>query len=257
MTAQVSCPPPPLALELAAGRPWEAVWRNALGGTTWRLQGPTGATFLKVGPLHPGFDPQSDAQRLAWAGQHLPAPRPISYGVREGWGWIETRALPGVMAFAPAGGPHPDLPGGRDEVIRALGAALRRWHDTMPVLGCPWDWSVSTRLARCSPATVQALGAPPDLPDADRVVCHGDACNPNFLLGPDLAASGYVDLGRLGVADRWADLAPACLSVGWNFPASTDLPPLLLEGYGIGRDIAPDPERLAWYQRLWNAPDAD
>lgn len=108
------------------------------------------------------------------------------------------------------------------------------------------------------------LGPAPAVPDWDLVVCHGDACNPNFLLDEDLRPSGYVDLGRLGAADRHADLAPALLSVGWNFagvpfgdeplPDGFDhaglahLRECLLAGYGL----PVDPGRLDWYTRLWN-----
>lgn len=257
MTALVTEAPPPLAVHLAAGREMRPVWRNELGATTWLLGAGPAQTYLKVGPLHPEFDPLADAERLAWAAQFVPAPLVVDAGDRDGWGWIETRPVPGVMAFAPTGGPNPALDADRDDVIRALGAALRRFHDRVPVAQCPWEWSASTRLRRCSTATIAALAPLPVVPAADLVVCHGDACNPNFLLGADLSATGYVDLGRMGVADRWADLAPACLSVGWNFPATDDLSYLLLEGYGVGRDIEPDPQRLAWYQRLWDAPDAD
>ena len=57
----------------------------------------------------------------------------------------------------------------------------------------------------------------------------------------------HVDLGRLGVGDRWADLAPALLSLGWNSgPGWEDA---FLAGYGIARD----PAKLGFYTRLWNA----
>ncbi len=67
------------------------------------------------------------------------------------------------------------------------------------------------------------------------VVCHGDACAPNTLLG------------ALGVADRWADIAVATWSTRWNYgPGWEDL---LLDAYGIARDD----EGTDFYRRLWDA----
>ena len=57
-------------------------------------------------------------------------------------------------------------------------------------------------------------------PPIDRlVVCHGDACAPNTLIDDDGRCCGHVDLDALGVADRWADLAVATMSLEWNYPA--------------------------------------
>lgn len=47
------------------------------------------------------------------------------------------------------------------------------------------------------------------------VVCHGDYCLPNVLLD-DGRVVGYVDLGEVGLAERWRDLAVATWSVTWN-----------------------------------------
>ncbi len=58
-----------------------------------------------------------------------------------------------------------------------------------------------------------------------------------------------VDLGDLGVADRWADLAIATLSLSWNYAGECERE--LLDAYGID----PDPERIEHYRRLWNAGD--
>jgi hypothetical protein len=66
------------------------------------------------------------------------------------------------------------------------------------------------------------------------------------LLTGDGRCSRHVDLGELGVADRWADLAVATWSTTWNCGAGWETP--LLDAYGI----APDPERTRYYRLLWD-----
>jgi kanamycin kinase len=77
------------------------------------------------------------------------------------------------------------------------------------------------------------------------VVCHGDYCLPNVLIEAD-AACGFVDLGELGVADRWWDLAVATWSVTWNLgPGYEDL---FLHEYGVERDD----DRVEFYRLLYD-----
>jgi streptomycin 3"-kinase len=80
---------------------------------------------------------------------------------------------------------------------------------------------------------------------ADLVVGHGDACLPNFLFDPDtLECTGMIDVGRLGIADRYADLAllKAQLEDEWSVDASD-----FLKTYGLA---APDTQRLTFYRLL-------
>ena len=63
------------------------------------------------------------------------------------------------------------------------------------------------------------------------MVCHGDACAPNTLIDDDGRCCGHVDLGDLGVADRWADLAVAMLSLSWNYAGAWE--DELLDAYGV------------------------
>jgi kanamycin kinase len=129
-------------------------------------------------------------------------------------------------------------------------------HDQLPVRSCPFDWSATGRLARLSPASGRypqadaraRLGRPPPV---DRlVVCHGDACSPNTLIDDDGRCCGHVDFGDLGVADRWADLAVASLSLGWNYPGRV-WDAEFFSAYGI----EPDPTRMDYYRRLWQASE--
>ncbi len=58
--------------------------------------------------------------------------------------------------------------------------------------------------------------------------------------------AGVVDLGSLGVADPWADLAVAAWSTEWNFG-----PGYAAEVYAA-YGTAPDEERIAYYSLLWD-----
>lgn len=226
---------PDVVRALAAGRPIEAVWRNQIGSITFSIG--AGAEYVKYGPRHAEFEPGPEFARLRWVSAFVAAPRPIDHGTdAAGNLWLRTEGLPGTSAVMGGWRKRPDV------VVPELGRALRRFHDRVPVDECPWDWSIAGRL--------EYVGRPDDTlgpwPALDAVVCHGDACNPNFQLDAAGACVGYVDLGGLGVGDRWADLAPALLSLNWNFGEGWG--PALLDGYGID----PDPEKQDFYTRLWN-----
>lgn len=214
-----------------------AAWVNAVGGVTFALSGPAGDVFCKWAPPHEALDLAAEAGRSRWAARWLPVPHVLEHGTGPDGAWLVSRALPGTTAVAPGWRARPEV------AVPALGRALRRFHDTLPVADCPFDWSVPYRLARAVGDTSQ-LGDPP--PVERLVVCHGDACNPNFLLDEQGVCSGFVDLGGLGVADRWADLAAATMSLVWNYGEGHEL--AFLAAYGV----APDPGRTSYYRALWD-----
>jgi kanamycin kinase len=60
--------PLPSAIEfLAAGLTVELVWRNELGGLTYRLGSELGTRYLKWAPANSGIDLEEEAHRLTWA----------------------------------------------------------------------------------------------------------------------------------------------------------------------------------------------
>ena len=239
MTFPLSPPPVPAVVSrFAGGRPVLAVWVNELGGVTFRVDSGFSDTpeFIKVGKTD--FSPE--ANRLRWAAPYIAVPRVLDFGLDDGWAWLRTGGLPGLSAV------HPRWVAAPEVAVRAIGAGLRALHDSLPVRSCPFDWSAASRLATLDPAGRAGLGEPPPV---DRlVVCHGDACAPNTLIGDDGSCCGHVDFGDLGVADRWADLAVATLSLGWNYPGR-DWDAEFFAAYGV----KPDPLRIDYYRRLWQA----
>lgn len=233
---------PPIVAELAAGAPIVLVWTNELGGRTYRIDLPDSTEFVKCCPDHPEFDLELEAAKLRWAGRYVTVPPVLGHG-RDSVSstWLHTRGIPGRTAIAPEWKALPEV------AAHAIGTGLRTLHDRLPVEHCPWSWEVDVRGELIKdPQDRAALIA--ERPDTDLlVVCHGDACSPNTLIGPDGRFTGHVDFGSLGVADRWADLAIATYAIDWNFdPRYEDA---LLEAYGIDRDQ----ERIDYYRRLWDA----
>lgn len=85
-------------------------------------------------------------------------------------------------------------------------------------------------------------------PEEDPVLSHGDYCLPNVFFG-DGRVSGFLDLGRCGVADRWQDIALCWRSLRHNFNGSYGYsdpdfdPDILFEELGI----RPDWEKIRYY----------
>lgn len=232
-------PVPVPVRRLAAGARLAPVWRNTIGGVTFRTDD---GRYIKYAPRALETTMAAEAARLAWARAYTPVPEVVAHGEAGDHEWLVTRALPGLSAVDPRWVGEPAT------AVVAVGAGLRALHDALPVADCPFDWSVPARVAAARRRGVRLPLALTEGPVVDRlVVCHGDACCPNTLVGDDGRWSGHVDLGALGVADRWADIAVAAMSTEWNYGPGWE--GALLDAYGI----APDAERMSFYRDFWNA----
>lgn len=232
-------PVPVPVRRLAAGAGLAPVWRNASGGVTFRTDD---GRYIKYAPRTLETTMAAEAARLAWARAYTPVPEVVTHGEAGDHEWLVTRALPGLSAVDPRWVGEPAT------AVAAVGAGLRALHDALPVADCPFDWSVPARVAAARRRGIRLPVALTEGPVVDRlVVCHGDACCPNTLIGGDGRWSGHVDLGALGVADRWADIAVAAMSTEWNYGPGWER--ALLDGYGIDADA----ERMSFYRDLWNA----
>lgn len=221
-----------------------APWPQATGGWSgWH--GAYGPLWVLAGTPGSGAG-AAEAARLRWLTAHLPCPAVV---VAEG-DWLVVRAPAGEPATRPEAQPQPG------DVPRLIGAALRRLHD-LPAAACPFErpWeavldeieqavadgridpaALPEPYGRYAPAELARLARqsrPAARPD-DQVVGHGRAVAGNlFFERGELSAVAGV--GRLGRADRHADLATAWRSLGTLF--GPDALHGLVEGYGRDPDL--------------------
>lgn len=249
---------------------WEQAWVRG-GAQGWRLRTDAGGVrHAKHGPLDGVDGLTGEVARLRWAAGRAPVPSVVvapgdtGSGAAATTGWLLTDAPPGV----PADDPQHRM-GSVEALLAALGAGLRRLHDTLPVDRCPFSAGLGTTLGRADQRLAEGDIDPdrlrgayrhrtaaqlvdhlhatvPTEPEPDRVVAHGDPCLSNLLVDPRSGLlSGVVGLGRLGVSDRYRDLAVVVRSlvddlgpeVVWRF----------LDAYGVPH---PDPARLEFYVLL-------
>jgi kanamycin kinase len=272
---------PDVVRELAGDGLITPAWRNEIGGLTFRIDplatpAPEGGSavepstangasqgaaqprsyFVKWSPrtgraTAEDVDLADEAARMRWAAPYTPVPQVLEVGADDDAEWLATVAIEARSAVDPRWLAEPET------AARAIGAGLRALHDALPVDQCPWTWSIEDRIAGAEARaaaghasvswTPEARARVADTPDHDRlVVCHGDACAPNTLLADDGSWAAHVDLGALGIADRWADLAIATYSLGWNYGPGYDH--LVYAAYGIEEDA----DRVAYYRILWD-----
>lgn len=228
-----------------------------------------GRRYAKTGSGRVREDVVDERERLAWlADTDLPSAEVLDWTDDGETATLTTRAVPGVaMSDLPA----VSVPG----AVASLGRFLQQLHATARE-SCPFErWlAVTVPIARvrvdeglvdeddldderggrsAQALLVDLLDLRPraeELELADLVVCHGDACLPNFLVDPaSLAVTGMVDVHRLGVADRHLDLALAVRSIS-DTTLNPAYGPSAAEGLLAAYDRPADPWRLDFYRLL-------
>lgn len=227
---------------------------------TWKLVSPSGEVhFCKVGPVDVYPSIRDERLRMAWARKYLPVPKVLDHGVVEDIEWLVTSGLTGQDATTEQLKQDPSW------LVPVLARGLRRFHEA-PVEDCPFDFTVDAAVRHCDTRVTGGREMWDDLhedfkhltplemlielydnrpPQEDLVVCHGDYCFPNMLIEGN-EVTGFVDLGELGVADRWWDLAVATWSCDWNVgPGWQDV---FLDAYGIERDE----HKIRYYRMMYD-----
>jgi len=244
---------------IAGQRSVEPIWINTLGGVTYKISDRHTSIFVKWGPPDHYHRLHAEAQRMQWAYDYTPVPKLLDIGQNEDGAWLVSE---GIEASSAVSNWWKTVP---KAAVDAIGQGLAALHQSLPVPLCPFKWSTEDRvsqvMARASNRELtdldvaslginltleDALAILEDPPTPDLiVVCHGDACAPNTLIDSTGRWAAHVDLGSLGISDRWADLAIASWSLEWNF--GSDWESRFFKAYGID----PDPSRILYYRLLW------
>jgi aminoglycoside 3'-phosphotransferase-2 len=251
--------PPPSWRDALAGYRWNRLTTGASGAEVFRLDAPgRPGLFVKTEREDSFAEGPGEAARLRWlAGRSIAAPRVIRAENHSDRHWLLMSAVPGRDAATAEITPV--------LTVAAVADALRALH-AEPIGACPFDHTLEQRIARArarvAAGVIDVSGidgafagrSAPDLlaeleatrpPSEDLVVAHGDACLENILVDESGAVTGIVDCSRLGVADRYQDLALASRSIGEILGEPWIVP--FLARYGIA---AVDRSRLRFYQLL-------
>ncbi|TMD90064.1 MAG: hypothetical protein E6I73_09175 [Chloroflexi bacterium] len=171
----------------------EFAWMS-WAGTVWRLEGQSGAVYVKRASHLAG-----ELDRTKWLAGRLPVPEVLGLFKAFGDDWLLTRAVPGVPLSDRSLGWEPV------QVARRLGEILHEIH------------------------AVNAAGCPFGEPGIGHVLIHGDYCLPNVLV-VDGRLSGLIDVGGAGLGDPQDDLAAGVWTLQYNYGAG--LAREFLDAYG-------------------------
>jgi streptomycin 3"-kinase len=251
----------------AQGR-WFPVRTGESGDRVYRRE--DGLAYTKWAPATRALELAGERDRLAWLhGRGIACPEIVDWRETEDGACLVMTAIPGIPAVELSGA---DLLKAWPSMARNLDAIHQ-----LPADQCSFDRSLRSMFRRAVDVVSRDAVNPDFLPDADKdrptaellarverdlparlrqeaaskVVCHGDPCLPNFMVDPDsLRCTGLIDLGRLGTADRYADLALMVANAEENW-TSADQSEQAFDILFASLEIAtPDRDRLAFYLRL-------
>ena len=213
----------------------------------------------------PDRESDNNLAMLRWLKGRVPVPEVIAEEIQDGKRYLLMKRLPGEMSCGESNLAHPET------LVQLLAEGLRQiW--AVDISHCPCDQRVAAKLEnarrivaeKCydldnvEPDTFGPKGfASPEAllrwleenpPDETAVLSHGDYCLPNIFL-KDGAVSGFLDLGRCGISDPYADIALCWRSLRDNFNGSyghfnPDFDP---DSLFSALEIQPDWEKIRYF----------
>ena len=233
--------------------------------------GQSGSSILMFSDKVLKIQPETEETRsecavLKWLEDKIPVPRVLAQVSADGMSYLLMTKMQGKMSC------DEELMESPDMVVSALAQGLQRLWE-VDITDCPARWDLDVKLAIAKENVEQGLvdvedaepetfgengfAGPRELlnwllanrPEEEPVLAHGDFCMPNVFIEEGKPV-GYIDCGRMGIADKWQDIALCYRSLKHNYAGvytgkvyEDFRPELLFEKLGI----EPDWEKIRYY----------
>ncbi len=176
---------------------------------------------------------ESEYDIMKWLQGKLPVPKILAYEISNEKSYLLMSKINGKMAC------EEEYMKNSSVQTKLLSSGLEMlWN--IDISGCPVNWRLENKLAQASynikNGLVDLENVEPDTfgengfqdpttllqwlyenqPEEELVLSHGDYCLPN-IFGIEDKITGYIDLGRTGIADKWCDIALCYRSLSHNY----------------------------------------
>ncbi|MCM1040691.1 MAG: aminoglycoside 3'-phosphotransferase [Ruminococcus sp.] len=211
---------------------------------------------------------ENEYRMMTYLQGKLPVPKVYVYETQGGRSYLLMEKCKGQMACDDIYMQNPPL------LCRLLASGLKKMW-SIDIADCPCDQRLTHKLAQArynvehglvdldnvEPSTFGEGGFenPEALlawlyqhqPEEEPVLSHGDYCLPN-IFGRQTEVSGFIDLGKTGIADKWCDIAICYRSLSHNYSGKYKHVQAVYPGYDdtlLFRElgIEPDWEKIRYY----------
>lgn len=228
------------------------------GAFTYQLNKNNTTIYIKAMPVNAGISLSREAAVIKWLQGRLPIAELIDFTVTQDMEYMLLSEIAGLYAC------HPSFKNDVKTVVKALAEGMRLMH-SMRIDDCPLLYDVDMKLKESeiavaenridinnfeekwkdySPLKIFEIMQNTKPAYEDLVFTHGDYCLPNIII-KNGSFSGFIDLGRAGVADRYQDIALCLRSLRHNWGEGYD--GMLLSEYGLS---SPDWDKIEYYTML-------
>lgn len=243
---------------LTNGYSWEQITIGHSDAMTFYLKGHTDNQYIKIQPNNSVENLYHEKEKLEWLQGKLSVPEVLYYDRDEVNEYLLISEIKGINASDKSY--EANVP----YLIELLALGLKLLH-SLSIESCPFNQKLDVKIEEAKRRVENGLVDEEDFDEVrkgakamnlleeliskkpineDLVFTHGDYCLPNIIIGKG-KVSGFIDVGRAGVADRYQDLALAIRSITYNF--GKQYIPFFLEKYGV-KEL--DESKIFYYQLM-------